>query len=337
MKIHYDQLFTHLTRGLAPLYLIAGEEILLLQEAEKAIRAASVEAGFSERIRFTVNAEFDWVLFQKASQNASLFSEKQCIELNMSSGKISEAGKKIMLDYLQRVRTNKLLIIRTGKLDAAIQKTLWYKAAEKMGVVVPVWPLDSTKIPAWIQQRLRKVGLQADAEGLQLLAMRTEGNLLATAQEIEKLSLLYPEGRLTVEQLQEASSNNARYNVFSLVDAVLQGKPPAIIRILRGLKEEAVEPILVLWALAREARQWAKWLQAVKKGQMLAQVLAGNFVIEKRKPLITRVLQQHSLDSIYHCLQRAAQIDKMIKGAAMGAVWDELNMLALSLSGMRCA
>jgi len=335
MKIQLDQLSTNLARGLAPLYLIAGEEILFLQEAEQAIRLAATAAGFEERIRFTVDTGFDWLSFQQASQNTSLFSDKQCIELNLISGKFNEAGKKILSDYLQRPHPDKLLIIRTGKLDAATQKTSWYKAAEKIGVVIPVWPLTAAQMPVWIKQRLQAVGLQADAEGLQLLAMRTEGNLLATAQEIEKLSLLYPKGRLTVDQIQEASSNTARYTVFNLVDAILQGKPSAVIHILKGLQEEAVEPILVLWALAREARQWAQWLQAIEKGQTLSQILGGNFFMEKRKPLITRALQQQSLTNIYDCLQRATHIDKSIKGAATGNVWDELSTLALSLAGVK--
>jgi DNA polymerase-3 subunit delta len=335
MKIQYDQLSANLIRSIAPLYLIAGEEILLVQEAEQSIYAAAKKAGFDEQLRFTIDTGFDWSVFQQAIQNTSLFSNKQCISLNFTAGKLSEAGKKILTDYLQKPSADKLLIIRAGKLDAALQKTTWYKAAEKIGVVIPVWPLTAAQLPAWIQQRLNKVGLQADAEGLQLLAMRTEGNLLATAQEIEKLSLMYPSGRLTIVQIQEASSNNARHNVFSLIDAILQGKPPAIINILQGLKGEAIEPILVLWALTREARQWAGWLQAIQKGQTLAQLVMGNFMLEKRKGLIGRILQHHSLTSIYSCLQHASYIDKAIKGAAKGQVWDELSTLSLSLAGVK--
>lgn len=337
MKIQLDQLSSQLARTLSPLYLIAGDEILLVQEAEQAIVKAAKSSGFEEHIRFTVDAGFDWTSFQRASQNTSLFCSKQCIALHVS-GKFTDAGKKILLDFLQRPHPDKLLIIRMGKLDAAMQKTTWYKAAEKIGVVVPVWPLKNAEIPAWIKQRLQLIGLETDAEGLQLLALRTEGNLLATAQEIEKLSLLYPKGRLTVAQIQEASSNSSRYNVFNLSDALLQGKPSAIIRVLKGLKEEAVEPILVLWALAKEARQWAQWLQAIEKGQTLSQLLSGNFFMEKKKNLISKALQQQSLASVYACLQQAAHIDQSIKGAVVGNVWDELDALALSLAGVKtCA
>lgn len=334
MKLHHDQLAIHLQRQLAAVYVIAGEEILFLQEAQNAVYAAAVKAGFSERIRFNVEAGFDWLQFQQASQNASLFSDKQYLELNISGGKISDAGKKILLDYLQRPPAGKILVIRTGKLDAATQKTTWYKAADKAGVVIPIWPLSAAQMPGWIQRRLQSAGFQADAAAVQLLAMRTEGNLLAAAQEIEKLGLLYPKGRLTLPQMEEASHNSARYHVFGLVDVILQSDPRAIIRVLAGLQQEAVEPTLVLWALAREARQWSQWLQALQNGQTLTQLMGGNYLLEKKQPLIARTLQRHSLTTLYRCVQQAAVIDTLIKGAAVGTVWDELRVLALALAGV---
>lgn len=335
MKIQFDQLPANLARDLAPLYVIAGEEILFLQEAEQAIRKAAVASGFDEHIRFIVDANFDWTLFQQALQNTSLFSNKQSISLHLTTGKLSDAGKKLLLEYGQRINPHKLLIIRMGKLDAPTQKTNWYKSLEKIGVVIPVWPLSPAQMPAWIKQRLSMFDLQADAEGLQLLALRTEGNLLAAQQEIEKLSLLYPKGRLTAAQIQEASSNNSRYNVFNLTDAILQGNPAAVARTLKGLKEEAVEPVLVLWALAKETRQWAQWLEAIEKGATLSQLFGGNAFMERRKNLISRALQQHTVSSMYACLQRATHIDQAIKGVAVGNVWDELRALALALVGTK--
>jgi len=87
--------------------------------------------------------------------------------------------------------------------------------------------------------------------------------------------------------------------------------------------------------LARETRQWVQWLEAVEKGKILSQVISGNFFMEKRKPLIIRTLQKQSLHYLYTCLQYASHIDKSIKGAAVGNVWDDLSKLALSLAGNR--
>lgn len=344
MKIQHDQLSAHLARGLSPVYLITGEEILFSQEAEQLIHHAVLAAGCEECIRFTADSNFEWVTLQKAIQNGSLFSEMQYISLTLTTGKISAEAEKILLAFLAHRKTadtsktmgiDKVLVIRMDKLTPAAQKTVWYKAIDKIGLVIPVWPLTPAQMPHWIKQRLQAVGLQTDATGLQLLAMRTEGNILATAQEIEKLSLLYPKGQLQLAEIEEATSNTARYSVFHLVDTILQGDPAAITKTLDGLKEEAVEPILVLWALARETRQWVQWLEAVEKGKILSQILSGNFFMEKRKPLIIRALQKQSLSYLYTCLQYASHIDKSIKGAAVGNVWDDLTRLALSLAGNR--
>jgi DNA polymerase-3 subunit delta len=334
MKIQYEQLTNHLRR-LAPAYLIAGEEILLIQEARQAIRDAAAKKGFTERVSFTVDNQFDWQAFQQNLQNRSLFSEQQLLELDLSAGKLNDAGKTILLNYFQHSYPDKLLIIRTGKLDANLQKNAWYKIVEKQGVVVPIWPIAPAQLPAWLQRRLQNVGLQADAESLELLAIRTQGNLLAAAQEIEKLSLLYPHGRLTIQQIEQSSSNNARYDVFNLTDAILTAEPNGVLRVLQGLQEEGAEPTLILWALAREARQWLQWLIAQQQGYALSQIISGNFALEKKKNSIARALQRHTVASLQHHLQQAAQIDRCIKGAEPGNVWQLFKDLALGMTGVR--
>ncbi len=336
MKLAYDQLPPHLERNLRPVYLISGDEILLVQEAADAIRAAALKGGFAERLSFTVDAGFDWQSFKAATQNGSLFSDKQCLELRMLSPKLNESGKKILSDYLERLPADKLLLITTSKLDAAAQKTAWVKAIEKQGVVVPIWPLQSTQIAPFLLRRLQKVGLKADRQGIELLVARTQGNLLAAAQEIEKLSLLYSAGILTAAQIEEASADNARFNVFDLADHVLQGNAPLIVRILSGLRAEGVEATLILWALVRELRQLMPLAQARSAGKSLEQVVAGQQVWEKRKPWVKRTLAQHSSATLRQCLQRAARIDAVIKGGVAGAVWDELADLSLAMAGEAC-
>ncbi|HVV67793.1 MAG TPA: DNA polymerase III subunit delta [Gammaproteobacteria bacterium] len=332
MKLGYDQLFPHLERNLRPVYLITGDEILLVQEAADAVRAAAKGSGFTERVSFTVDTGFDWQAFKVQSQSGSLFSDKQCLELRIPSAKLNEAGKKTLAEYFENPPASKLLLIITGKLDAALQKSTWVKMAEQQGVVVQIWPLAPAQIAPFLLRRLQKAGFKADSEAVELLVARTQGNLLAAAQEIEKLSLLYAPGRLTLAQIDEASADNARFNVFDLADQILQGNAPAIVRILSGLREEGVEPTLILWALTRELRQLIPQAQAKAAGKSLEQVLAQ--VWEKRKPGVRRILGRHSAASLMRCLQSASRIDTLIKGAAVGTLWDELTDLSLAIAGI---
>jgi DNA polymerase-3 subunit delta len=95
-------------------------------------------------------------------------------------------------------------------------------------------------------------------ECLDFIADRVEGNLLAAHQEIQKLALLYPEGQLSFEQIQDAVLNVARYDVFKLNEAMLTGDAARLVRMLEGLKGEGEALPLVLWAVAEEIRTFAE-------------------------------------------------------------------------------
>jgi DNA polymerase III subunit delta len=333
MKITGDQLLPQLERSLKPAYLVSGDEILFMQEAVVAIKAKAQADGFTERLSFTVDAGFDWSQFQAQAQTGSLFSDKQCLELRLVSTKLNESGKKILENYLARPPAGKLLLMVTGKLDAATQRTTWVKNVEQVGVMVTIWPLQPAKLAPFLQRRLQQSGLKTDSAGIELLVARTQGNLLAAAQEIEKLSLLYPLGTtLTVRQIHEASADNSRFNVFDLTDHILQANLPNIVRILAGLRAEGVEPTLILWALTRELRQLIPLAQAREIGKSWEQILSGPSIWEKRKPWIRRLLEQHTPMSLQQCLQKAAKIDAIIKGGLAGSVWDELMGLALGMA-----
>lgn len=332
MKLTLNQLSTHLKQKLAPIYLVSGDEILLVQEAADAILKAAKGAGYHECIRFTVDAQFDWSLFREASISDSLFSDRQCIQLRLTSAKLSEAGKNILAAYLQKPSSDKCLLLIADKLDAAVQKTAWFKLLNNAGVFLPIWPLQPAQLPDWIKQRLHQVGLSADTASIHLIAELTEGNLLSTAQMIEKLSLLY-QGRVTFKQIREMSADSARYNVFDLVDKMLQGEVDAILRVLRILQEEDVEPTLILWAITRELRELIQHMNALRQGQTLSQVLSGQRIWENRKPWIARTLRAHSEKSLYDALQSAARVDLLIKGMESGSVWMELTDLTLAVSG----
>lgn len=333
MRIRPEQLGGHLARQLAPLYLVYGDEPLLVQEALAAIRGAARDRGYSERDCLTVEAGFDWNRFWQSTVSPSLFAERRLLELRLGGAKPDEAGSKILRAYASRPAEDAILLLSGGKLDTTAQKSTWFTALEAAGIVVAVWPVDASRLPAWIEQRLRAQGLLPTREAVALLAERVEGNLLAAAQEIARLQVLFGGGVITAEQLLEVVGDSARYSVYDLVDAALAGQRGRVVRIVYGLRDEGIEPVLICWALHREIRLLALLAFATAQGQALEGELARNKVWEKRKPLLRQALQRLPVKVCRRLLSHCARLDRMIKGVEEGNAWDEILSLGLSLAG----
>jgi DNA polymerase-3 subunit delta len=341
MKLNSNQLGRHLQGALAPVYVVSGDDPLLCQEAADAIRSAARRQGFDERQVFSADANFDWGTLLQAGASLSLFAERRLLELRLPSGKPGDKGAAALVEYASRPTEDTLLLISLPKLDASAQKTKWGKALVEgtHTQFVQIWPVDAGQLPQWIRQRLSQAGLAAQPEAIDLIAARVEGNLLAAAQEIEKLKLLADGSQITLETVQAAVADSARFDVFGLVDALLNGEPAHALRMLEGLRGEGVEPPVILWALARELRVLASLAQQYSQGIPLDKAFsqARPPIWDKRKPLMSKALQRHSAQRWGQLLQDAQHIDAQIKGQATGSVWIGLSRLVLLMAGTRLA
>src|SRR5690606_5391605 len=339
MKLPPAQLGKHLQGSLAPVYVVSGDEHLLCQEACDAIRAACRQQAFSERQVLSVESGFDWGQLLEAGANLSLFAERRLLELRIPSGKPGDKGAAALLHYLARPAEDTVLLISLPKLDGSTQKTKWAKALidGKDVQFLQVWPVDAAQLPQWIRQRLSQAGLAADQEAVELIAARVEGNLLAAAQDIEKLKLLAEDGRVTADTVQAAVADSARYEVYGLIEAALQGHPEHSLRMLEGLRGEGIEAPVILWALARELRLLANIAQQYAQGVPLERAFsqARPPVWDKRRPLVSKTLQRHDVAGWQRLLMAAQLIDEQIKGQAEGDPWIGLSNICLQLSGRR--
>ena len=333
-QLRADQLARQLAGGLSPVYFIHGDEPLLVGECADAVRSAARQQGFSDRQVFSADSGFDWNRLVAASDSLSLFSERRILELRLPTGKPGRDGAKALCAYAGRLPDDTVLLLISAKLEAAARRSKWVQALDRAGVSVPVWPVETADLPAWIDRRMRAHKMLASRDALQLIADRVEGNLLAAAQEIEKLYLLQGPGPLDLDNVAELVADSARFDIFTLVDAALAGDAVYAQRVLTGLRAEGVEPVLVLWALSREIRALASMARAVKGGMPLGRVLAERRVWEKRKPLIGGVLQRIRGRQWWLLLQRCALLDRVIKGRAPGSAWDELLQLTLRIAGV---
>ncbi|GLK91842.1 DNA polymerase III subunit delta [Pseudomonas turukhanskensis] len=339
MKLAPAQLAKHLQSSLAPVYAISGDDPLLCQEAADAIRAATRSQGFPERQVFNADASFDWGTLLQAGNSLSLFAEKRVLELRIPNGKPGDKGTAALLEYLARPPEDTLLLISLPKLDGSTQKTKWAKAVidGPNAQFVQIWPVEVHQLPQWIRQRMSQAGMTATQEAVDLIAARVEGNLLAAAQEIEKLKLLAEGNQIDAGTVQAAVADSARYDVFGLIDAALNGEATHALRTLEGLRGEGVDSTVVLWALARELRLLANIAQQYGQGIPLEKAFsqARPPVWDKRRPLVSKALQRHPAARWNKMLQDAQRIDAQIKGQAAGDPWLDISRLTLMLAGQR--
>ncbi len=332
MLLKGEQLAAHLERALKPVYLVYGDEPLLVIEAADAIRAAARRNGFDEREVLTATGGFNWNDLYHAAGSMSLFGGRKVIDLRIPTGKPGRDGSAALQEYCARPSPDSLLLVTLPGVDWRDEKAAWMSALAAAGVVVKLIPPLVADLPAWIAGRLRRQEQSAAAEGLRFIAERVEGNLLAAHQEILKLAVLYPRGALSLEQIREAVLNVARYDLDGLREAMLAGDVARLTRIIDGLQQEGEAPLLVLWAMTEDVRVLAQINAGLAGRQSLDLLLKEARVWGVRQPLVRRAVQRIDGTRATAALVHAARIDRMIKGLASGDVWDEFRQLGLHIA-----
>jgi len=331
MRLRAEQLEAQLSKSLASVYVIHGDEPLLALEAADAIRAAARAKGCDEREVLGVERGFDWSELAQAGASRSLFGGRKIIELRIPTGKPGAQGSAAIFNYCERLGKENVTLVSVPRLRKDDQNARWFLALAGAGIVVDVYPVERARLPDWIGARLARQGQRASPETLGYLADRVEGNLLAAYQEVQKLGLLLPKGELSAEQVSGAVANVARYDAYDCSAALLAGNMVRYVRVLDGLRSEGESPVFVLWALAEELRALARVQQGLETGRAIDQLLRENRVWGERQGLMRTALKRHARAAIERALVHAARIDRASKGAGPGEPWDEFIRLGLEL------
>ena len=343
MQLAAAQLARHLQQGLRPLYVLHGDEALLVQEAADAIRAAARAQGHTERSVHTVaGAHFDWGAVLAAGSSLSLFADRQLVEIRIPSGKPGKDGSAALQQLAEAAPGNDgvLTLVLLPRLDKATRTSAWFAALDGAGVTVQIDGIERAALPLWLAQRLAAQGqrVAAGEEGQRTLAFfadRVEGNLLAAHQEISKLALLHPPGELSWAQVEAAVLNVARYDVFKLSEAVLGGQPARVQRMLDGLQAEGEAEVLVHWALAEDIRALQRVRDALDAGKPLPMALREHRIWGPRERLFERVLPRLSAATASRLLHSAHVVDGIVKGLKAPDWpqdgWQALHRLAMQL------
>jgi DNA polymerase-3 subunit delta len=331
MKLRGEQLDGVLGKGLPPIWLIAGDEPLLVGEAVARIREAAHARGFDERQSFQAETGFDWRGWLAGFDCLSLFASRRVVELRLPTGKPGVEGGRALEAWAANPPADTLLLVTTPRLDKASQSGKWVSALEKAGVFLQTTPPAVDKLPGWIGTRLARHGLKADGDTLEWLAARVEGNLLAAHQEIEKLALLLPPGPLDMDSARAAVVDVARYDVGDLSEAFLKADAVRFCRILDGLKAEGEGLPLVLAVVGNEIRTLYRLASGMARGQRLASLMQEARVWDSRQSLVERALKRAGPERLAWAMGALSRLDRAAKGLLKEDAWDELKQLGLAL------
>ncbi|MGB5324209.1 MAG: DNA polymerase III subunit delta [Pseudomonadales bacterium] len=335
MQVYPDKLDAQLRRGLAPAYLVAGDEPLLQRDAIDSIRAAAKIAGFDNIERTIEDSSFDWQAWLSGCAEMSLFGEKRFIELRLSSSAIGLEGSNALCDYLANPAPDAVLLVSAPRVNG---KPKWVGQFTGTGIYVPVYPLEPDQLPKWLANRATRHRLRLQQDAAQLLAERIEGNLVAAEQELEKLALRFVDKdasqaiSIGIEQVASSVGDSARFSAFDMFDHALAAQPRAAARALAHLKSEGSEPVELLGPVGYELRKLAALLEYKARNQLAAGIRSAGGAAKKRA-LYQRALPRIQAHDIERCTILAARADLLGKSGQRSSAFHAIEMLLLRVAG----
>jgi DNA polymerase-3 subunit delta len=318
---------------LRPAYLIAGAETLIVQELADAVRAKAKAEGYGEREVFEAGRDFDWDELAAGLAALSLFSPRRLFDLRVPTGNPGKDGSQAIQEYCANPPPDTVLLV-TAQEWSSKHAGKWSDAIARAGVFVPVWPVRPNELPDWLEQRLRARGFSADAAALQLLAERVEGNLLAAAQEVDKLVLLCDEKRISLDVMERRVADSARYDVFKLAEAAFAGNLAKARRMLASLRAEGEQVPGLLPIISMEVLKIATLARAAR-GNTLNTAMREARVWESKQALYKRALERHDESRWETFAAELGRIDLMSKGRLAGDAWLALERLLSAIASSK--
>lgn len=314
---------------LPKIILLNGNEPLLVEEALDRLRNQLKQLGFTERLKYQLEAGFDWSKLTGVGQVMSLFAERRLIEFRVPKS-LGAPGTRAITEYCNNPPDNDLLVVIMPALDKRQGQAKWAKLVETCGWIADGQEIRDEQFPRWLKQRLQSRSLRVENGVIELLTAQLEGNVLAAAQEIDKLQVLASDGAVTLQLVSDSLADHARFDVYALGEVCLAGDFPRAVRIKGRLQSEGVEPVIVVWALVREIRTLTQISSALSSGGNKGSLFKQYRIWSKRESKMNAALQRLSTKDCYELLQQAAHLDQSVKGQRyreVGPLWHQIERL----------
>lgn len=336
MELGADRLAGQLANEpLRPAYLVAGSETLLVLEAADAVRAAARAQGIGEReVHDMEGRDADWAALEASLHAPSLFASRRLVEVRLPTGKPGADGGKAIAAFCAAPPPDVVLLVIAGEWSKA-HAGKWSEAIAKVGHVAVAWPVKPHELVGWIGARLRSRGVKATPDAVARLAQRVEGNLLAAAQEVDKLALLL-QGQaevLDAGRMDALVADSARFDVFRLVDAALNGQPAQVSRIVAGLRAEGEAIPALMGMVVKELHTVA----TLARARNFAAECKALRIWDSKQAVYKRALARHAPERWQALLVAAGGVDRISKGRVRPGrethdAWLQLERLLLAVA-----
>ncbi|QSX34604.1 DNA polymerase III subunit delta [Shewanella avicenniae] len=312
MRVYPDQLHRQLNT-LKPCYLLFGDDPWLLNNAKGQLIAAAKAQGFEERIQLEQDNSFNWQDLANEWNAMSLFASRRIIELHLPQAKPGTDGSAMLQQLLNSQNSDVMLILSGPKLAREQQSSKWFKALDKDGIFVPCTTPEAAQFQRWLEGRIQfyRLNLQNDARAM--LANLYEGNLLAADQALQLLQLLAASRPVSADELAQYFEDQSRFNVFQLVDALLENRQDKAQHMLVQLKAEDTAMPIIHWALQKELTILWQLQSAAQARQPLAPIYSKLRIWDSRQPLYQSALSRLSLDQLEWMLSCCSTLELKLK------------------------
>ncbi|NLW95777.1 MAG: DNA polymerase III subunit delta [Xanthomonadaceae bacterium] len=343
MELKPDRLAAQLAaEPLRPVYLVAGPEPLLVLEAADAIRAHARANGYGEREVFDADGrDFAWSSLEQSFRAPSLFSARRLLELRLPGGRPGKEGAEVLSGYCAQPPEDVVLLVTAGDWSQK-HAGKWSEAIARAGHFVHAPLVRPHELERWLESRLRQRGVRADHGAVQRLAERVQGNLLAAAQEVDKLALLADGAPLDAARMESLVADAARFDVFRLVDAALNGNAAQAARMLAGLRAEGEAVPALMGMVVMELNRVAALARVQARGGNLAAEFRAQRVWESKQAVYRRALARHPAPRWERFVALAGGVDRIAKGRVRlgeepGDAWLALERLLVAVAEPKAA
>ncbi|MDO4431487.1 MAG: DNA polymerase III subunit delta [Lonepinella koalarum] len=331
-RIFPEGLDLALEKGLKPFYLLSGQDPLLINEVKTKISRSTKAHGFDEKTEVHINNETNWDELFDLTQSNGLFFSRQILILNLPETP-TVAQQKSLVELLGYAHSDLLFIFYAPKLTKALEKQGWFAHISENGILINCQTPDLQKLPNWVSQRARTMALELESEVIQFLCYNYEGNLLALNQALQLLQLQLSGGKITLSQAKSVIEQSAQFTPFQWIDALLEGKVTRAIRILHNLRNEDIQPVLLLRLVQKELMLLLEITRSPHQTLSSQVLFTGNLrsefdrlkVWQNRRGLYHNLVQKMTYRKLYRLIQGLSEMEKQVKQSFSDDIWAELE------------